>query len=225
MNRSFAVTALLAVLACSFAVPLASAQKNKDRTLTIDANPNPITWGSATTLSGRLTNPSTGGVKVDLERNPFPLDDNNFIATGVSTTTAPNGGYSFEGVKPKSHSEYRAVARTKPAERSPSVLVKVRKKISFRVNTLTPDSGSKVKFYGRVCPPHDLGLVKIQRRTDEGSWKSIRKVALVDDPKVANCSRYKIYITVKSDAVFRAVALKDADHSIGKSGRRTLDVE
>lgn len=224
MNKTFALTASLVVLVAAVAVPLASAQKNKDQTLTIAADPNPITWGSGTTLSGKLSNPGGGGVKVDLERNPFPLDDGKFVATGVSTTTASNGNYSF-GVKPKSHSEYRAVARTKPAERSSSVLVKVRKKISFRVNTLTPDSGSQVKFYGRVCPPHDLGLVKIQRRTDEGSWKSIRKVALADDSKVASCSRYKTYITVKTDAAFRAIALKDADHSIGRSSQRTLDVE
>ena len=222
MNRTFAVTAVAIALAGVAAVP--SVAQKKGRAISIAAEPNPITWDQSTTISGKLTGPNSSGQTVELQRNAFPLTDNKFVDTGQTTTTAQNGTYSFTA-KPKSHSEYRVEARPSPPVRSAPVLVRVRKKVSFRVNTTHPDRGQKVKFYGRVCPPHDGGIAKVQRRTDEGKWESIRKMTLQDDPKVANCSRYKLYVTVKSDGVFRVLALKDADHSIGKSTRRSLEIE
>src|SRR5438270_12695310 len=61
--------------------------------LSAAANPFVVTFGQATTVSGRLTGPNHGARPVHLAQDPFPYGD-GFLPL-ASTTTASNGSYSF----------------------------------------------------------------------------------------------------------------------------------
>jgi hypothetical protein len=204
-------------------VPAAPAAKPSKQTyaVSLDARPNPVVFTKTTTLSGRLTGPTTSGVQVRLEQDTtLPLGD-SFKPTGMATTTAANGTYSFL-VKPTVNTQYRAVAKTTPDTTSPARFVGVRPLISLRLSDATPRAGARVRFHGSVYPAHDGSVVRIQRRSATGRWVTVARTTLRDAGDAR--STYSRRVRVRRDGVYRVKLPAHADHVSGFSRARTIRV-
>jgi hypothetical protein len=187
-------------------------------TATISPSPATLTFGSATTISGQVTGPGNAGVSVTLEQNPFPYSG-GFKSTALTTTTNATGAYSFV-VKPLVNTAYRVTAKTKPPVTSPQAAVTVRVKVTFRLSTLKPARGQRVRFSGTVTPAHNGKLARIQKRTSTGAWKTVASATLVAAPPVNGVavSKFSKRLRISRTATYRVqVNPGDGDHALGNS--------
>jgi hypothetical protein len=210
----------VAFLAAIAVVPLAEGAKPPKTpkgpggsALSLTASPNPVVYGSVTTLSGRLAGGNAGGKAVNLEADPYPFD--SFTAAGTATTRA-NGGFVF-APRPRLNTRYRV---RQGSTLSPVLTVLVRTRASLRLSDYTPRRGQRVRFAGRACPEHDGSAVAVQRLTRSG-WRTVKRTVLRD---AATCSAYRTSARVYRDANYRAVVAAHVDHARGISARRRVDV-
>ena len=211
-----AVTALLAPAAVHAAKPPKPAAK-----LSIAAAPSPVTFGSATTLSGKLTGTKTnGGEPVAIQADTAPFDG---TYTDVATaTTDANGDWSATNA-PTALTRYRAQAKTAPPTTSDTVDVNVRLRVRIHVSDRTPARGQRVRFSGTVAPAHDGATARIQRRAADGSWHTVARTTLADAGDAV--SRYSKRVKVTRTGTYRVRAASgDGDHLRGTSGTRKLRV-
>jgi len=222
--------ALSAVASLAF-VPVAAAQKKPPKppkppapgavAITLDAKPNPVVFGRASTLSGRLSGPVGAGIAVRLEQDKtLPLGD-KFEPTGIETTAPANGRFQF-AVKPSVSTQYRVVAKTTPDVTSRPRLISVRTLVGFRLSTSTPRARARVRFSGSVLPAHDGASVRIQRRTSTGGFTTVARSVLRDAGTAR--STYSRFLRVRRDGVYRVKLAGDSDHVNGFSGLRTINV-
>lgn len=192
----------------------------------LDARPNPLVFGMATELSGRLSGGNVNGVVVRLEADETrPYGDAYTpvsTATGPATATTNNAGRFAFTLKPALNTQYRAVAQASPPVTSAPKLVLVRTRVGLIVSDLTPRAGALVRFRGTVRPAHDGARALIQRRSGTGRFVTVARATLRDAG--TELSRYSRRIRVRRDGVYRVKVAGDADHVNGYSRTRRLDV-
>ena len=181
-------------------------------TLSLTARPATTVFQGATVLSGRLRAQSQAGQFVVLRADEYPFNGDAPVAV---TRTASNGSYSFTR-RPPRNTLFRT---TVFGIRSPVVRVNVRIRMSLSVSDSTPRVGQRVRFSGRACPTHNGLLVRIQRRTRTGGYRTVRRTRL---RAASRCSTYRRTFRVYRDGRYRATA-DDADHARGFSRSRVLD--
>jgi len=181
--------------------------------LTITAQPNPTVFRRATVISGSLKGPDNAGKTVVLREDEFPFGD--ALKDVATTTTDSKGDYTFTR-NPARNTSYRVVSGTKT---SPAALVKVRIRMSLRVSDATPRVGQLVRFSGRGCPAHDGLPVRIQRKTVNGTFRTVRRTTLRG---ATGCSNYTRQFRIYRDGTYR-VTSDDADHARGFSASRFLN--
>jgi hypothetical protein len=218
MKRIVLWTAIVLPVFAGLAAQAASAPPGKSD-LTISAKPLTITFGQATTISGKVKGPLKDPNAVTLQRNPYPFTDGLFEDAGT-TLSAANGDYAFTGVRPGSNTRYRTTALV-PPQASAEVEVQVRIKVTLHLSDRTPRAGQRVRFYGTAAPQHDGRTVRIQRQTQTGAWKTVRRTLLRDAGDAR--SKFSRRVRVTRDAVYRARVYHDADHATGTSGRKSVD--
>lgn len=209
----------------SFTTTAAGAPPAAQNAVTIAASPTAVTFGKPTAISGQVTGPDNAGIEVTLEENPYPYTA-GFKATTVTGTTSATGAYML-AVVPTVNTRYRVTAKTKPPASSPEVLVKVRVKVGLRVSDRTPAAGKRVRFSGNVTPGHDGKVVRIQRRTSTGSWKTVARATLVAATPADGVTRSKFSkrLRINRNGTYRArLSPGDGDHAAGNSPRRRLRV-
>jgi hypothetical protein len=218
-----AAATLAVLVAIAFLASSPAAQDGPPATagqLTISASPNPITFGRATTVSGRLKKgPVQAAVPVMLQANPAPFTGG--FKDVATTTTDADGKYSFTGVRPEQHTRYRTKTAV-PDATSAEVLVEVRIKVVLRLSDGSPQRGQIVTFSGTASPEHDGRLAYIQRRTRTGNWRTVRRTALKDAG--SEFSRFSKRIRIRRDATYRAKVFHDSDHADGTSRRKQVNV-
>lgn len=217
MKRLVLTVVIVLPALAGLASQAASAPPPGKGSLTIAAKPNPITFGQATTISGKLKGASKSGSVVTLQQNPAPY--RSYVNAGT-TTTGKGGTYAFTGVLPALNTRYRTIS-TDPQGTSSELLVQVRIKVTLRVSDSTPRQGQRVRFFGSASPQHDGRRVRIQRRTASG-WKTVARVRLRDAG--SERSRYSRRLQVRRDTEYRARVYRDSDHATGTSGTKSLDV-
>jgi hypothetical protein len=217
MKRFILLTVIVVPVFAALAVQAASAPPAGNSDLTISAKPTTITFGQATTISGKLKGPKDP-ITVTLQQNPYPFTD-AFEAAGTKPT-ATNGDYSFTGVRPAQNTRYR-VTTVVPALASSDVEVLVRIKVVLRASDRTPRAGQRVRFYGTAAPQHDGRTVRLQRQTSTGSWTTVARTLLRDAGDER--SSFSRRMRVRRDGVYRARVYRDANHATGTSGSKTLD--
>jgi hypothetical protein len=212
---------LLPVVAVSLAGGAAPAQPPpKAGKLTMSADPTSITYGRATTITGKLREtPLRSNVPVTLEDNPAPYTRGFDIVE--ATTTDKNGDYTFSDVRPLLNTRYRTIATAALAE-SDALLVQVRIKVGLRLDDRTPRKGQRVRFYGTAAPDHDGREVFIQRRTRTGRWRTLARTVLKDAG--TEFSQFSKRIRVRRDGSYRARVFHDSDHADGTSRRKRANV-
>ena len=215
MNRHSKLITL--ALALTAVVPVAAVAQKPDPKLSLSATPTTIVFGKATVLSGKLTGPKSDGKSVQVQADPYPFES-NFGNVGTATTNA-QGAYTFAH-SPAENTRYRA-KQGNTLSSIATVLVRIR--TSLRLSDATPKKGSIARFYGRACPQHDGAIVKIQRRTKTGGWRTVRTTTL-HDIVGSTCSKYSKRFRVFSDGTYRTFVTRDANHASGISVRRRLNV-
>jgi len=213
MRKSIAICAVVAASAL-LAPVYATGQKKPPKAptgtdLTIAANPNPVRFGLATTVSGKLK--GGGGVTVRLEADEHPLEGK--FVTVAQTTTAGNGDYTFSGVRPGRNTNYRVVASTAPPTTSATVLVRVAISVRLGLSDSTPERGDRVTFSGTAKPAHDGRQVLIQRRQADGSYKTLGQTTLQDDG--SSRSKYSKRLQISVSGTYRVKVPGDSDHASG----------
>jgi hypothetical protein len=216
MKRIFLAAAIVVPVFAGLAAQAASAPPGKTN-LTISAKPLTITFGQATTVSGKVKGPKDP-IAVTLQRNPYPFTD-GFEGAGT-TMSANNGDYAFSGLRPALNTRYRTTALV-PPRISTEVEVQVRIKVVLRLSDRTPRAGQRIRFYGTAAPQHDGRTVRIQRQTETGSWKTVKRTLLRDAGE--DRSKFSRRVRVRRDGVYRARVYHDADHATGTSGRKSVD--
>ena len=194
-----------------------------DNVLSIAKDPRTVTYGNPVTISGRLTGPDSGGVRVELEQTPFPYTA-PFQNAGT-TTTAPNGDYSFT-VTPTINTRYHTVARTNPRTQSADVTVGVRRRVTLRIGDRTPARGQRVRFAGTVTPAADGKVALIQRRTRRG-WRTIATDTLETTTPVGTVARskYARRVRIRRSGYYRTVVRRQGgEYVTGKSRRKRIRV-
>lgn len=182
--------------------------------LTIGAEPNPVVYGRATVVSGRLSGNNRAGRTVTLDGAQYPYT--SFRSAIATTVTDANGNFSFRR-RPRLHTIYRARAAGTQAQ----VTVKVRMRVSLYLSDRTPERGQLVRFSGRACPRNGRALVSIQKRRSDGSWRTVRRTRLRN---ARRCSVYSRRLRLYRDGSFRVVVNGNASRLRGFSRRRFADV-
>jgi hypothetical protein len=214
-----------------------------DPTLTIDAKPNPLTFGHAPTISGRLTGTSNADRPITLEANPIPYSNGGFQDVATANTDA-NGNYLFKGIRPTINTQYRTVTPCfggplpcplesipcpvvdstgcTPGATSRALIVEVRMKVALQLSDRTPAAGERIRLFGKVTPEHDGRTVYVLRRTPSGGWVNVKHTVLKDAG--TKFSRFSLLIRARRDFTYRAVVFHDLDHAQGTSNRKRLNV-
>jgi hypothetical protein len=211
------ITAIAALAVVALTPVIATAKKppkpGKGSTLTLAAQPHPVVYGRTTALTGRLNGSNKAGQTVTLRSDPYPF---NALHADGTAVTDQQGGYSFAR-KPLVNTRFQ----TKVGGVQSSVTtVLVRMRVRLRLSDSTPSAGRRVRFFGRACPTHDGGLVRIQRRRAR-RWRTVRRTRL---RAAKSCSRYSRRLRVFRDGTFRVTVKPDAAHATGISRRRHIDV-
>ena len=225
MRRVVAVIVALAGVAVALPVvgqakPPKPPKPGKQTDLTIAAQPSPTVFRGASVISGRLKGRDNAGKTVVLREDEFPYGTG--IRDAATTTTNAKGDYSFTR-RPSRNTAYQAVADTGASYGtavSIRVLVNVRIRMSLRVSDASPRRGQIVRFRGGACPAHDGLLVRIQRKTRKGTFRTVRRTTL---RPATRCSVYRRRFRVYRDGTYR-VSSDDRDHARGFSGPRFLNV-
>lgn len=128
------------------------------RLSSLEAKPARVVFGKATTLSGNLTsgNRILANQPVILEQKPAGA--RSFSKLGSPKSTDRSGAFSFS-VKPRKHTEYRAVFAGDEqsglrATTSPTQQVKVKVKVTSKVSSESIKKGRAVTISGAVAPKH-----------------------------------------------------------------------
>jgi hypothetical protein len=145
--------------------------------LSIGAAPNPVAWGTGTTISGVLSGTGNGGQPVVLQQRSFPFAT-GFANVGNPVLTNPDGTYQFTVPPLASTTQYQVVAQTKPPVTSPTLIVNVAVVVSLHVSTTHPRKGENVRFSGSVRPPYDNTSVSIQKQKKTGGWVTVARALL-----------------------------------------------
>lgn len=145
----------------------------------LSSNRSKIRFGASIALSGRLVTSSGSGVagkEVVLERRR--AGSRRFARIG-ETTTASDGRYILQGVKPRENADYRArFISVGEFEGSRSTLrsVKVRPRLSLKTSTRRLKLNRARTIRGSILPNH-RGIVKVKIKRN-GRNISTRKVRL-----------------------------------------------
>jgi hypothetical protein len=145
--------------------------------LSIGAAPNPVTWGTGTTISGVLSGTGNGRQPIVLQARVFPFTA-GFTNVGNPLLTNPDGSYAFPVAPLAAATQYQVVAQTSPPVTSPAFIVNVAVAISLRVGDTTPRKGQVLRFAGSVHPAYDNAAVSIQKQTKTGRWVTVAKTLL-----------------------------------------------
>ena len=177
--------------------------------VTLAAGPGAITFGQATSLSGRVLAPRPAHLMVTLESargigGPW--------IGGPTIAAATTGAYSFPRVTPSTNTYYRVLA---DGATSPPVLVSVHFRVGLFVSRRHPHRGSTVRFHGRVAPTHPGLRVFIQRLGPRGHWNTIRRTRM--HAAGGGLSFYSVRVRIVRSGRYRVLVGSDAGHGAGPS--------
>lgn len=182
--------------------------------LTLAATPNPVKYGRAVTLSGKLNGANNNGQAVTLQADPFPFG----VYTNVASATTNAAGDYQATQKPTVNTRYIA---KHGAQTTGFVTVLVRPRVSLRLSDYTPKRGQRVSFSGRVCPKHDGSTLLIQRHFSTG-YRTVAKTRL-RHVTGSTCSSYKRTLRIYRDGRFHTAIAAHADHASGVSASRVAN--
>jgi subtilisin family serine protease len=171
-----------------------------------------ITYGSATTVRGRLTAGATvAGRPMELRRY---VPATRTWVTQCRVTTASDGVAACS-VKPSAKTvyEWRFPGSTGLfGSWSGRSTVQVRARVGLKVSDATPRRGQLTVFTASVAPNHAGRSVDLQRLTGSG-WRTVRSAQLFS----TSVRTFSITPTQRGTTTWRVSFRGDADHAAGAS--------
>jgi hypothetical protein len=167
--------------------------------LSLGATPNPVTWGTGTTLAGQLTGTGNAGRTVKLQQKAFPYTA-AFTDTGNPLVTDAAGNFTFPVPLLTVNTQFRVVTVDKPTVTSPILLVGSAVRVGLRVTAKRVRLGHRVRFIGHVTPANDGALYAVQRRK-KGVWVTVKGGSLRHGS--ATSSRYRKTMRIRHAGLYR----------------------
>jgi hypothetical protein len=183
---------------------------------TLAAGKNPVTYGGAVTLTGKLGGSKVSGVSVRLQTTAFPFAS-PFADTGNALKSSSSGAYSF--TLPAVTQTVRAlvIADGLPAIMSPIVVV--RSAVRAGITSLTRRANGGVVVRGRVTPATSGGIAALQRQSTTGKWLPLRRAHVGSD------GRYSVTLQARKRAmVIRTVGLPHDGGAHVSASSRTVKI-
>jgi hypothetical protein len=141
--------------------------------LALNAAPNPVVFGGATTLAGNLSGTGNSGRAVQLQQNPFPFTS-GFTNVGNAQITDAQGNFSFALLSVALTTQYRVLVTNSPSIVSPIATVSVQVVVRTSVTHRHVKRGRKVRFSGTVRPAATNVPLAIQKlASDHKTWVTI----------------------------------------------------
>jgi hypothetical protein len=170
-------------------------------TTTPGLSPNPVPYGSAVTVTGKIVGSGAAGAEVSLFGRTFPYTD-PFRQFGNTVIADQQGDYLFVLTSALRNAQLQVRGKTNPAFTSATQSLVVSSLVSLHTPR-TVRRGRRVYFWGRVVPAQDGIVVEIQRRRPNGTFSVFTRTALKDRP--GNASGYSIRKRLYHTSTFRAV--------------------
>jgi hypothetical protein len=188
--------------------------------VSLAANPNPVSVGGVTTLSGVLSGTGNAGRDVVLKSNPWPYTQ-GFLPVGNVLVTNPDGSFSSTIASVPVNTQFLVQMPAKPEVFSPVVVVGTTVKVTRHVSVRRGDRRGRLRFRGRVRPAVDGREVVIQKlRRSNGVWMNIART--FTRATAGDFSRYRKTIRQRRGGRYRVVVVMDDKYS--SSASRSLKV-
>jgi hypothetical protein len=140
--------------------------------LNISANPNPVVFGSPTTITGTLTGTGNAGQQVVLQQRSFPFTS-GFTNVGNPLVTDANGNFAFPLLTVPNTTQYRVVKTAGPNVVSPVLTLGVAVSVKTNVSATRVTRGRSVRFSGTIRPARAGAQWAIQKATRDGRWVTV----------------------------------------------------
>jgi hypothetical protein len=137
MRRFAAFVPVLTLTALAVASSPASPAAPVAGELSASVTPAELIYGEGLTVAGRLVSAGqgVGAAPLELQADPYPFRG---FATVARLATAPDGSFSFAGVRPDRNTRLRVVVENAPASISPVLTVIVDPNIARNARSLGP---------------------------------------------------------------------------------------
>jgi len=140
--------------------------------LAIAATPNPVVFGSPTTITGTLTGTGNAGRQVQLQHRAFPYTT-DFANLGNAVVTDAAGNFAIPLLPPAATAQYRVVATEGRDTVSPILTLGVAVRVKTNVSATRVKRGSRVRFSGTIRPARAGAQWAIQKATRDGRWVTV----------------------------------------------------
>ena len=169
--------------------------------LQISATPNPVTFGTPTTVVGTLTGNGNANKQVQLEQNAFPFTA-GFANVGNPVVTDANGNFSIPVLPLPSTTQFRVnVVKEKPEVVSPVITLGVAARVRSATSRKRVRRNRRVTIRGTVQPARVGVPFEVQKRTKRG-WIIVKR-GLTRRSTAADTARFSKRVRVSRTAVYR----------------------
>ncbi|HWH95734.1 MAG TPA: fibronectin type III domain-containing protein [Baekduia sp.] len=166
---------------------------------TLSADRDPVPYGTAVNLSGKLGGSKVSDVRVRLQTTPFPFSA-PFADTGNALRSSSAGAYSFS--LPAVTTTLRALVVVDGLPSFFSKPIVIRSAARAGITSVTRRAGGRVVIRGRVIPATANGIAAVQRQSAKGTWLPLRRAHVGSD------GRYSVALRSRSRAMLvRTVGL------------------
>jgi len=184
------------------------------------ANPNPVSVGGVTTLSGVLSGTGSGGRDVVIKSNPWPYTQ-GFLPVGNALVTNADGTFSQTIASVPVNTQFLVQMPAKPEVISPIVVVGTTVKVTRHLRVDRGERRGRLRFTGRVTPAVDGRAVYIQKlNRRNGTWFNVGRTFTRHTG--GGSSRYRKTITQRKAGRYRVLVVMDDKYA--SSGSRSIKV-
>jgi hypothetical protein len=167
--------------------------------LAILVSPNPVVYGSTTTVQGTLSGTGNAGRAVVLQQTPFPYTA-GFADVGNPELTTATGGFSFPIIDLAQATQFRVVTTTNPPVVSPVAIEGVAVAVSAHVGRAHRRHYARI--YGTVTPAVDGMEVGIMRVS---GGRNVLVAGTILRHGSATSSRFSRTIRVRKRTLYRVL--------------------
>ncbi len=177
--------------------------------LSLGATPNPVPYGSGTTLTGTLSGTGNAGQAIVVKQNPFPFTG-GLQPFGNKVITDRAGNFSVALLTVPLTTQYVAQVNGKSIT-SPVLTVPVAVRVGTAVSRKVVKRGRRVRFSGSIRPARDGAQVAIQRRV-RGKWRTV--TGTITHHRSSQLSTYAKRVRITKGGAYRVwVSLQDGNYT------------
>jgi hypothetical protein len=137
--------------------------------LTLSATPNPVVFGSATTLAGQLTGTGSAGRQIVLQQRGFPYTS-AFADVGNPIVTDAAGNFSLPQTLVPLTTQFRVRTATGQRVTSDVATVSVARRVATSVTATRVKRGRLLGFSGTIRPARAGSRFAVQKLASNGRW-------------------------------------------------------